>query len=316
MWFTLNFKLSTFDFRLFLRYFRIRNLVCMEKRIKYIALVILAGSFFSCNNMQSKNHGPIVLGDSATIVTENDPEKLHDLVTDLKPEIKTADTKDSAEAAEKAAAQQRAEDSAKKKPEVVAAATPKTPAAPAQLSGNGLKADFGNVTVLIPNVNAKLSGKANLSKTNGAVYSYVSGTLPGNQIQVSSGVTKVAQRYQTVVAVKNQLGTLPLETLSTTTPWQALKGTGNAYKITGLEEKMLEYAEANKNAIHAAVTKSCRRHRMSRRKTQEWEASVHNVRSVNQKPMYVILRSVMWKIDGKDASGKAFSKQIRVDMPL
>jgi hypothetical protein len=79
---------------------------------------------------------------------------------------------------------------------------------------------------------------------------------------------------------------------------------------------MLEYEDANKNAIRAAVTKSCRRHRMSRRKTQEWEESVRNVRSVNQKPLYVILRSVMWKVDGKDANGKSFSKQIRVDMPL
>jgi hypothetical protein len=144
----------------------------------------------------------------------------------------------------------------------------------------------------------------------------VSGNIPGNQIQVTAAVTKVSQRYQTVIAVKNELGTLPLETLTTTTGWKALTGSNNTYKITGLDAKSLDYAEGNKNAIRNAVSKAAKKHRFSRRKVQEWEESVRNVRAVNQKPCYVILRSVMWKIDGKDANGKAFSRQIRVDLPL
>ncbi len=282
----------------------------MEIRIRYVALILVAVLFFSCNNVQTKNHGPIVLGDSATIVTENDPDKLRDLVKDLTPEIKTSDVKDSIEAAQKAAAQQKEADTAKK------ATATTTQQAPATLTGNGLKADFGSFTFLIPDVTAKLASNPNLARANGAVYSFTSGTIAGNHIQVTAGVTKISQRYQTVIAIKNQLGTLPLETLSTTTAWQALKGTGNVYKITGLDEKMLEYPEANKNTIRAAVMKSCKRHKISRRKTEEWEASVRNARAVNQKPMFVILRSVMWKVDGKDANGKVFSKQIRVDMPL
>ncbi len=283
----------------------------MAIRLKYVALIPVSVLFFSCNNVQTKNHGPIVLGDSSTIVTENDPDKLRDLVTDLKPEIKTSDVKDSIEAAQKAAAQQKEADTAQK----AAATAASQPSGPG-LTGNGLKADFGSFTFLIPDVSAKLASNPNLAKANGVVYSYTSGNISGNQIQVTAGVTKVSQRYQTVIAIKNQLGTLPLETLSTTTPWQALKGSGNVYKITGLDEKMLEYTNANKNSIRAAVLKSAKRHRMSRHKTEEWEASVRNARAVNQKPMFVILRSVMWKVDGKDASGKVFSKQIRVDMPL
>ena len=283
----------------------------MEIRFKYVALIPVSVLFFSCNNVQTKNHGPIVLGDSSTIVTENDPDKLRDLVTDLKPEIKTSDVKDSIEAAQKAAAQQKEADTAQK-----TTSTANRQPANATLTGNGLKADFGSFTFLIPDVSAKLASNPNLAKATGVVFSYTSGNIPGNQIQVTTGVTKVSQRYQTVIAIKNQLGTLPLETLSTTTPWQALKGNGNVYKITGLDEKMLEYSNANKNSIRAAVLKSAKRHRMSRRKTEEWEASVRNARAVNQKPMFVILRSVMWKVDGKDASGKIFSKQIRVDMPL
>ena len=55
---------------------------------------------------------------------------------------------------------------------------------------------------------------------------------------------------------------------------------------------------------------------MGRRRIQEWEKSARNLRAVNQKPLYIMLRSVMWKIDGKDAQGKIFSKQIRVDVPM
>ena len=202
----------------------------MAIRLKYVALIPVSVLFFSCNNVQTKNHGPIVLGDSSTIVTENDPDKLRDLVTDLKPEIKTSDVKDSIEAAQKAAAHQKEADTAQK----AAATAASQPSGPG-LTGNGLKADFGSFTFLIPDVSAKLASNPNLAKANGVVYSYTSGNISGNQIQVTAGVTKVSQRYQTVIAIKNQLGTLPLEALSTTTPWQALKGSGNVYKITGLD---------------------------------------------------------------------------------
>ncbi len=289
----------------------------MENRSTYIAFIASAVLLFSCNNIQSKNHGPIVLGDSSTIVTEKDPEKLRDLVTDLQPKIKTADIKDSVEAAKKIETKPVADT-----PKNTAATTSVTPtpvkqvAPSVQLSGNGIKADFKVATVLIPNVTAKLSGKANLEKASGAVFSFVSGTIAGNQLQVTPGVTKVSQRYQTVIAVKNNLGTLPLESLSTTTAWQSLSGSNNIYKITGLDAKSLDYSEANRGEIRNAVAKSARKHHFSRRKTQEWEESVRNARAVNQKPCYIILRSVMWKIDGKDANGKAFSRQVRVDMPL
>src|ERR1022692_2514778 len=81
---------TRFDFWRYMRYFRKRNLVCMKIRLTHFALAAVAVVFFSCNSMPSKNHGPIVLGDSSTIVTETDPDKLHDLVTDLQPVIKPA----------------------------------------------------------------------------------------------------------------------------------------------------------------------------------------------------------------------------------
>ena len=60
-----------------------------RKRI-HIALLSVAISLFSCKDMPNQTHGAIVLGDSSTIVTERDPQKLQDLVSDLKPEIPPA----------------------------------------------------------------------------------------------------------------------------------------------------------------------------------------------------------------------------------
>ena len=280
----------------------------MNKRLMHIAL--LGGSmalFFSCKDMPPKNHGPIVLGDSSSIVTERDPQKLKDLVTDLQPVIPTPETKDTTETKPAGAAA----DTSKK----VAPGASK-PAAQVLPAAAGLKAEFKDVSILIPNLNAKIAGKADLQKANGAVYTFVSGDINGNTLHVTGNVTKVSQRYQSVAVLKNELGTLPVDQLSITTDWEPIKGNNNQYKITDLDTKSLEYPHASANAIHSAVGKAAQRHHFSRKKVKEWENSVHHIKAANQKPMYIMLRSVMWKIDGKDANGKLFSKQIRIDVPM
>jgi hypothetical protein len=276
----------------------------MSTRVLFVAL--FAGSMMaSCDNMQSQKRGPIVLGDSSAIVTEKDPQKLQDLVTDLQPVLHRDTVK-----TEQTAIAQKAPDTAKK---AVASVTPK---APPVSSGNGLTIDFNIASMMIANVIAKQAGRPDLSRANGAVYTWTSGVINGSLLKVTANVTKVSQRYQSVIVLKNELGTLPLESLSTTTSWEPLKGSDNIYRATGLDDRSLDAPDINKNTIRNAVQKAARRHRMSRRKTEEWEESVRNVRSADQKPLYVILRSVMWKIDGKDANGKIFSRQIRIDMPL
>ena len=65
----------------------------MHRRFTHIAMLGAIVFFFSCKNMPTQTHGPIVLGDSSVIVTETDPQKLQDLVTDLKPTIQAAKLK-------------------------------------------------------------------------------------------------------------------------------------------------------------------------------------------------------------------------------
>lgn len=259
--------------------------------------------------MPSKNHGPIVLGDSANIVTETDPQKLQDLVADLKPVIPPAENRDTVVAK----TETPAADTSKK------AKTPIAPvvAAQPQLSASqGLLTDFKDVSILITNVGARQSGNPNLQKANGVVYTLTSGTINGSQIRVKGTVTKVSQRYQSVVLLKSEYGTIQLDAFTSTSDWTALKGANNQYKITGLETSSLDFPDANAASIRNAVTKAAKRRRMSRSKTEDLVDEVRRVRALNQKPLSVVLRSVMWKIDGKDAQGKNFSKQIRIDIPI
>jgi len=279
----------------------------MISRFIQIACLAFAVSFlFSCkDDTPGKSHGPIILGDSSTIVTEKDPLKLQDMVTDLQPEIPSkTETKDTPVVQVKPPA---ADTGKKSKPITPVSALP---------SGNGLAADFSEVSVFIQNVNAKQAGKPNLLKANGAVYTLTNGNINNNIIKVTGNVTKVSQRYQSVVVLKNNLGTLPIESLSTTTAWKALNGGNNMYRVTGLEAQSLDYPDVNTNTIRTAVAKAAQRRHMSKKKIQEMLNSVHNVKEANQKPLFVMLRSVMWKIDGKDAKGKIYSKQIRVDIPF
>ena len=265
---------------------------------------------YACSDRPSKNHGPIVLGDSSTIVTEKDPKKLMDLVTDLQPDIPPAANPDSAaKPAEAATADAGKKDTAKagNKAAAVAEALPDVA---------GLKAEFKEVNILIPGVTARISGNSNLKTATGAVYTLLSGTLDGTTIRVMGNVTRVMQKTQSVLIIKNKLGSLPLDNLGSTSEFETVKAAKGAFPVTNIDEESLPYPKINNNAIRNAVTRAANKRRLSHKKLQEWLNSVSAVHSANQKPMVVTLRSVIWKIEGKDDNGKAFSKQIRIDIPI
>lgn len=275
------------------------------------SLLVLAGlliSLSSCeDDKKSKNHGAIVLNDPTTIVTETDSQYLQDFVGEIKPVAQPVVAEEAPALADTARAVTPAEEPK--------AETPKE--APAPAGGKGLSVAFNEVTIFVPDIETRTYNKADLKKANGATYEITKGVLNGNQLKITAGqVTKVSQRYKTTVVVKNELGTLPLETLSQTTGWKDLKGSNNTYKLTGLANNELAYEKASRNAIRNAVSKAVRSKRMSRANEQKWMNSVKNVKSANQKPLVVVLRSVMWKIDGKDSKGRVFQKQLRIDIPL
>lgn len=285
------------------RYFRSKFRRMATPRL---LLTISAGwlLFSACNSPATQSHGPIKLGDPATIITETDPARLQDVVAELKP---------ATTAPVQPVAQQQPADTAKH----TQPATVTTPVPPPQ-AANGINIAFKEVTIVIPGITAKQFGKTDLTNATGAVYSLLAGQLQGSTLRIGgAAINKVSQRYQVVVVLKGRNGYLPLESLGATTSWAPIQGANGIYPVKGLTEQELIYPKANESAIRNAVQRAARSRRLSRAKTQEWlDVLGRNIKATNQRPLAITLRSVMWKIDGKDASNKPFSKQIRIDIPL
>ncbi|MBX2905487.1 MAG: hypothetical protein KF744_05580 [Taibaiella sp.] len=271
--------------------------------------VVSAFALASCGGDGQAPKGPIVLGDSSMIVTESDKEQLKDLVTDLTPVIPPAEDKE--QEPEKPAA-----DTAKPA-EAATAEAPKPAEQKAQPlpSGPGLRAEFSEVTVFIPGLSVKQHGRADLRRAGGATFSLSSGNLDGATLRVSGNVTKVSQRYQTIIVLKSSLGDIALDALVHTASWETIKGNNNTYAIDVPTSRDAEYDKASGSSIRLAVQREARQRRLSRQKTQHLLNEVRSVRSTNQKPLSVVVRSVMWKIDGKDERGRPYSKQVRLDIP-
>jgi hypothetical protein len=277
----------------------------MHKKI--FLLLACTVALLSCNDNGKPTSGqPIVLGDASTIVTETDSQYLQDFVADVKP------AKQAEEPIKDTAATQPPADTAQP-----AEPQPQAQTEPQEVpTGKGLTAAFKGLTVFIPNIETKTYNKQNLEKLNGASYELTGGKLNGNQLKITKGtVTKISQRHQTIVVAKNELGTLTLESLNNLSEWEPIKGSGTTYNIKDLSARNLDHANPSAAGIRNAVSKAVKNARLSRNAQNKWIKSLSKVKSVKQKPLTVVLRSVMWKIDGKDASGKAFQKQIRIDIP-
>ncbi len=255
----------------------------------------------ACKGDSSGNtRGPIVLGDSSTIVTETNEALLQDQVPDLKPVI-------ASERAEEIPTQQATPDTASKTPAAQQSAASTPPPA-----GNGLSVQFKEVTVFLPGIAVREKAK-DYSTARGASFTLNGGNLQGTNMRVSgSTVTKVSQRTQTMLMLKDGSDRLVLESLpKQTSGWETLTGSGGTYRISNLSSTDLESNMPSPAALRNAVQQAARKARLNRQDTQDWLDAVRNLRSPNQAPATVVLRSVMWRVEGK-----GFSKEVRVDVPL
>lgn len=263
------------------------------------ALVVMALAFAACGNgSPNKTHGPIVLGDSATIVTESDAERLQDGMADLKSASGGED-----------------EGNATPVRDTAHATTVSTPA-PVSTPANGLTAAFKEVKLTLTGLTAREKTK-DYGTARGASFTLAGGSLAGSSLQASGGtISKVTQRYSTVIAVQDGAEKLMLDNLSNTGNWQTLQGSGGAYSLAGLDAAKLEYKNAKPVEIRNAVQQAARKQKLNRQDTQDWLDAVKNVGAANQSPCVVVLKSITWRVEGKDAAGKSFSKELRIDVPL
>ncbi len=270
-------------------------------RVHYLLLLAFLPFIFSCNNTSNKHksRGAIILGDSSTIITETNPTYLEDYVSDLRPSTDTISLIDTSTVSQI-------------KTDTVATVQ-KTPAA----SGKGLSVEFSEVTIVIPNIEARSFKNQNTKTLNGVSYQLTDGALQGNQLTITGGkVNRVSQRYISTFVVTKGSKVMELDKMDETTSWKVIKGSGGIYKISGLETSQLDYKKVSASAVRTAVSRTAKANRMSRSEIREWENSVKNIKTATQAPIKLILQSVMWKIEGKDAKGKSFTKELRIDMPI
>lgn len=281
----------------------------MKSGIKAYGTVFLAMLLAACggSNNPTGQAPPIKMGDPATIVTETDSQYLTDVVNDLnmassRPITIAAAVKDTTKA-----------------PFTDTAKTAAAPVAeaPVTATGDGLRVPFPQAKLFIPGIKTKTYKEPNLETDYGASYEIVGGELQGNQLVVEGkNIEDVYMRYQTIVVARNDLGTLPLESLRKLTDWKKIQGKNGVYKIDGLDKKKLEGIKVSNKAIRNAVTRDAKSRRLSRNATQQWLNSVKKTNNTSQKPLNIELRSIMWKVSGKDANGRPFQRQLRIDVPI
>lgn len=281
----------------------------MKTALPIYIFVLLAMSACNDSDNPTGQAPPIKMGDPATIVTETDTQYLADIVPDLnlntgRP-VTIASTKP--DSTPPAAV-----------PDTTKAAAPAAETvATAQPSGKGLRVPFPQVEFFIPNIETKTYKAPNLETDYGASYELTEGTLRDNKIYIKGAqIEDVYMRYQTIIVARNNLGTLPLESLRKLTDWKKQKGSNGVYEIEGLEPNKLEGLKVSNKAIRNAVSRDARGRNWSRSGVQKWLNAVRNTRNSTQKPLHTELRSVMWKVNGKDANGRPFTRQLRIDVPI
>lgn len=256
-----------------------------------------------------KSRGEIVFGDSASIVTENDPRYLSNNVTDFVPQKPIVE--------EQPAAQTAAIDT----PKPAAAkplAEPITNTPPSLVKGSGLQAPFEHLNITINDVKGRTPKNIDWNKAKGASFTLEQGELSGKSLTISgANVMKVQQRYQTVVLLKTadgkafKLSALPVST----SEWKPLKGNKGKYLISGIGGNELRYDEKfSPNALRNAAQRLARANRMSKKEEEKMIKSLRTVRNARQAPLSIALQSVVWKVAATEPSGKTIERELRIDI--
>lgn len=262
----------------------------------------------ACHSSDSAHRrGAIVLGDTATIVTENNPAYLSNNVADFElpkepiQEEKPAVLEDPvpAEAATPAETKQEITETTKSKV--------------------GLDVPFVGMHISINNMQARVGKQVDWQKAKGASYTISDASLNGKMLSIKAArIHKVIQRYQTVVLLQTNKGrSYKLSLPTSTNDWQTLKGNNGNYTLSGLAKNQLKYGQSiSPAALKKAIQKLARAQRLQHKEEEELLKAVRNVRMANQSPCSIALQSVVWKISASDASGKPLERELRIDINL
>ncbi len=255
----------------------------------------------SCTDAEPpRKTGPIVMGDSSTIVTETDPKYLRDMVADIDIKPNTADTEPvAATTATPAKTEVKAEE-------------PK----PATVE-KGFEIDCGSYKIVLAGVGAKEYKKQNAASASGLSYALTSGNINSSKLIVTGDVKNLAvkQRYQSQLILDGSQGKVALTDLGLfTSGWNTVKVSGNSAPVAGLNG--LQFSSVNNNKIKNAADRALRKSKASSKTIQAWMKDIRKVNKAGDSPSEIVLNNVQWQISGTDKSGKSFTKTVRMDVPL
>lgn len=242
-------------------------------------------------------HAPIVLGDSATIVTETDSQYLKSAFSDFEAGVLP----------EKAAPQPLV--ATPPAPDTAAVAAPAASPAPA---GPGLKADFGTVQVFVENLRVR-NGDQKIDRADRVAYSSDGSAFSGKNL-VLTGAAKgavVQQKTDYGLVLNTGKELLPLPALGTqSTGWQALSGNDGKYPVASAQAPAFKLSNAR---IKSAAQEAARKAKMNRKDETALLDRLRNVKTVDGDLITARPATLHWQVKGKDGKGKAFTKEIRVD---
>lgn len=265
----------------------------MKVSYSYIAVLMLLTGVSCGDSRTGQGKGPIVLGDSASIVTESDTQYLRDEVLDIEP---------------KRLAEQAAAPPAKAAPEA-----PKPP-----VKEEGATIDLGTVKIVLPGIQLRERKGQNAERESSLSYTLTSGKPENTKLLVyGAGKVTIRQRYQSRLMLKSSLGSVDLRDLGLyTSGWDNLKVTDNnkAQQATLSSLDRLGFARVTNSKIKNAADRELRKRRTNSRTIRNWMKEIQRTRSATDKPCEIILDNVQWQISGTDDKGKDFRKSIRVDL--
>ncbi len=276
----------------------------MKYSFLYIACLSMLAS--SCSEMGSNGQrGAIILGDSATIVTETDSQYLKDDVLDIGSPAGATEAKEDKlpEEAPKAAAP--------------AADTITTNTRQGSLE-KGFTINFGDIQVVLGGMEAREIKKQDPRKQDGVAYMLTSPGLTKAKVYVyGAKEVSVRQRYQSQLMLKSSLGMVDLRSLGLyTSDWTAVSTSGNgtkrSFNLNSLDRP--DFLQVTNAKLTNATDRELRKRKTNRRSIQAWLKDVKKIRRPGDNPSDVVLDNVQWQISGKDGKGNSFQKTIRLDI--
>lgn len=271
-----------------------------------VNLLLITGICFliACGEKETGIKKPIVMGDTSTIVTEQDEQYLENYTQDIAPNNHKSSAK-------KIAQMMVEVDSIKASRALEESNEPQVKA-----PVNGFTISFNEFDVVFNGIQGHSANANQNEKTaSGVSYIFDDGEWKGMKIQVS-GLTEVTiqQKLSTRLSMAFDKETILLPSLGVyQSSWYNLVGKGNVFLATG--SNSVQFSDLNNQKIKNALTAALKSKRKKAAQITEYMNAVKRTNSAVEAPCKIVVSALQFVIKGKK-DGKNVKKLIRFDIPV